>query len=370
MCHVALSGGDLNDGLGKPLDVLRGDSGHGDTPVPRHVDALFINSVDLLGGHAGEAEHTDLVGHVLPLVPGDLLEVLPQGGPHADDAVGHALDLVVPQSLEGWVAQHGRDEESPVEGRVGVGGPGDPLHLALDGGLLLLAVASQAEASDPLAVQSHVLGVGLGAAHHVTVLEENIDGLGVLHAVTGGEALVRHVEEWEVALLPHQLADLLPLVRGWVHARWVVGASVEQEEAAPLRGSDVLHHAIEVESPGLRLVVPEGLLLDAGVTPDVVVVGPRRNGDVNLRAGLELLHEVRHEAARPGSGKTLHGSDLVGLDQRVVIPVSQLDRVVAELLEAAHRQVLHELVSHDLLLRFADTLEDHRVAIVVTVSSL
>lgn len=52
---------------------------------------------NLLGGDAGEAEHADLLGDV---VPGQrvahVLQVLAQQRAHCDDAVRHPLHLVIP----------------------------------------------------------------------------------------------------------------------------------------------------------------------------------------------------------------------------------------------------------------------------------
>ena len=39
-------------------------------------------------------------------------------------------------------------------------------------------------------------------------------------------------------------ADALPLLRAWVHACWVVGASMQQDHSALWCGFEVLHHAL------------------------------------------------------------------------------------------------------------------------------
>ena len=55
------------DGLGQPRHRGSRDTGHGDAPVPGHVDVVVLAQlVHLLAGHAGEAEHAYLVGDVLP----------------------------------------------------------------------------------------------------------------------------------------------------------------------------------------------------------------------------------------------------------------------------------------------------------------
>ena len=46
------------------------------------------------------------------------------------------------------------------------------------------------------------------------------------------KAAAHHVEEGVQLLVLHDLADLLPLLRGGVHARWVVGTGVQQYHIA------------------------------------------------------------------------------------------------------------------------------------------
>lgn len=56
-----------------------------------------VESTHLFRLYACETKHADLVNDVLPVVGGALLlEVGDQLGPHANDAVGHALDFLQP----------------------------------------------------------------------------------------------------------------------------------------------------------------------------------------------------------------------------------------------------------------------------------
>merc|ERR1719321_238388 len=86
-----------------------------------------------------------------------------------------------------------------------------------------------------------------------------------------------------------------------------VGMPKEETLEEEVGGLDVGHHAVKVEAAGLRVVVPEGLALDVPVSPDVVVVGPGRSGDVDLRAGAEAVHEVGHQAAGARAREGLDG---------------------------------------------------------------
>ena len=62
-------------------------------------------------------------------------------------------------------------------------------HLGLHSLGLIGAVGDEGEAADALAVEAHVLGVRLRAAHEVAVLQEHPDRLGVPCAVPARKAL-------------------------------------------------------------------------------------------------------------------------------------------------------------------------------------
>ena len=70
------------------------------------------------------------------------------------------------------------------------------LHLGLDSLGLVRAVSDDGEAADALTVQAHILGVGLGAAHEVAVLQKHPDRLGVSCAVPAGKALQGNGPSW------------------------------------------------------------------------------------------------------------------------------------------------------------------------------
>ena len=107
------------------------------------------------------------------------------------------------------------------------------------------------------------------------------DGPGVVFQVAGREALVRAVEEGEVGFLADEGRELGPLVAGGVHARRVVGAGVQQDDAAIRGGFDGRAHAGEVEAFGRRGEV--GVCGDGEVyvCEDLVVVRPGWGGEVD-----------------------------------------------------------------------------------------
>lgn len=138
------------------------------------------------------------------------------------------------------------------------------------------------------------------------------DSEGVLVGIAAGEALVGHVNESKVTLLLDEGRNFLPLLGGRVDARGVVGAGVEEKDAASGRGLDVGHHALKVEANGILVVVavlPDG---KTGVGEDGLVVGPRGRGNVNILVALvETLEESGTDTQGTGAGDGLSDSDAV-----------------------------------------------------------
>mmetsp|Transcript_22395 Transcript_22395/g.76052 ORF Transcript_22395/g.76052 Transcript_22395/m.76052 type:complete len:411 (+) Transcript_22395:288-1520(+) len=353
----------------EPAHVARVDARHGDSPVARHVHGVVRGEgVHLLAGEAGVGEHPDLVRDVVPGHCGAaLLQLRPELGAHADDAVRHHLNLLVPLLLQRRVREDRGDQRAALQRRVAVHRPRDGLHLALHRDGLVLGAAHDAEAPHALAVQPHVLREGLAAPHEVAVRQEQADRARVVLAVARREALVRHVEEREQLLLLEHRAQRSPLLGRRVHAGGVVRARVQQHNAAPVRSLQVLHHPLEVQPAGRRVVVAVLDLLHAGVAPDVVVVRPRRNRDEHLGVRVEPLHEVGHEAARARAGEGLHRRDAALRHGAAALAVRELHGLGAERLGAPDRQVLHESAAGELRLSLAHAVQHHGAALVVAV---
>jgi len=139
----------------------------------------------------------------------------------------------------------------------------------------------------------------------VALLDEVTDWESILVGVTRCETLVCHVEESVVLALLNSIADLLPLLRSWIDTSWVVGASVEQENAALLGTLDIVDQALEVEANGVLVVVSVLGNLQTGVLEDSTVVCPRWVGDVDLLCAWvpaceELTTDAESASARDG----------------------------------------------------------------------
>jgi hypothetical protein len=255
-----------------------------------------------------------------------------------------------------------------VDGRVGVEGTDENLDLRLNALLLLGVLANKREGTDTLTVQTHVLGEGLAQSNVVALLDEVAGSEGILVSVTAGETLVGHVEEGEVVLLLHDIADLAPLVLGRVDTSGVVGASVEQDNALLGGGLDVSDQTLEVETDGLLVVVAVLSDLETGVREDSLVVGPAGVGEVDLLgARVELLEESTSNAEGTSAGDGLGDDQAVVLDGGGVGTVSELSGGGGEGRNTGDAGVLLvEAGCDNLVLSGADRGQDVGLALVIT----
>ena len=78
---------------------------------------------------------------------------------------------------------------------------------------------------------------------------------GIPVCITTGEALVGHIKEWVVLLLLQCVTDFSPLSFRRINASWVMGAGMEENDAALGSRLDIRNHAIEIQSNRLLVVV-------------------------------------------------------------------------------------------------------------------
>jgi hypothetical protein len=214
----------------------------------------------------------------------------------------------------------------------------------------------------------HVLSETLAQSDVVALSNEVAGGKGILVSVTAGKALVGHVEESEVALRLHDIADLAPLGLGGVNTGGVVSTGVQQNNAALGGGLDVLDEALEVQTNGVLVVVAVLLDLEARVLENGVVVGPARVRQVDLlRARVEALEESTANAESTGSGDGLGDDEAVILDNGGAGTIGQLGSGVGEGRDTGDASIL--LVAargDDLVLSGADGGKNVGLALVVT----
>jgi hypothetical protein len=181
-------------------------------------------------------EHADLLLDVRPLARSiEVDKRVVQLITHADDAVGHALDLGFPLAVELGIAEDGAGNAGTMERRVRVHRTDDDLELRLDASLLLRVGSHDRERADTLAVETHVLREGLAKSDLVALRHEVARSERVERDIAGGEALVGHVEEGEELLLLEEGRELLPLSLGRIDTSRVVSTGVEKDNSI-LRG--------------------------------------------------------------------------------------------------------------------------------------
>lgn len=202
-----------------------------------------------------------------------------------------------------------------------------------------------------------------------TFLDEVTEGKGILVGVTAGKALVGHVEEGEVVARLDSLSNLDPLLLGRIDASWVVGAGVEQDNAALGHGLDVGNHAVKVEADGVLVVVTVLLDLQARVLEDSIVVRPRGSGNVDgLCAWVVTLEEGATNAQSTSARDGLSHGDAAFFERGRVGAVGELESSRGELGNTGDAGVLLvEVRLDDLLLGLLHGGEDVGLALVIAV---
>ena len=111
----------LVHGLGHIFHVARVQARHTDPPILGAVDVCILSDLqDLFFRQAGEAEHADLVGDMLPtaFLAVQLLQLRPQRSPHINDPAGHRPEVGFPLLEQRRVVEHRARDPRAVRGRV------------------------------------------------------------------------------------------------------------------------------------------------------------------------------------------------------------------------------------------------------------
>lgn len=324
-----------------------------------------------------------------PVVRGaELLEVTLEGIAHADDAVGHALDLSQPLILEIARVEDLGGDASAVDGRVGVERamyllnsrysltsmqnlPNENLDLRVDLGLLLLAGSNDGESTNTLTIETHVLGKALAESNGETLVDKVPQSIGITVNVARGETLVGHVEEGKVATLLNLGCNSLPLLGSGVDTSGVVGTSVEQEDRTGRSVLDIIEHTLKVKTDGVLVVVPVLLHGDAGIAEDGLVVCPGWVGEVDgLVSGVEALKERSTNSQSTSSRDGLGNGNGIRSKRLALLAVGKVGSSLGEgALTGDGGIFLVESVLEDTLLSLEDGGEDKWLALVVTVGT-
>ena len=137
--------GDGMNGLSQVVDIAGGDTSNRDAAILGEVDVVILDElVNLGGGETSVTEHSNLVSHVVPvLLAAKLFQTGTELLPHADDAVSHHLDLLIPLGAELRGGQHGGGKPGTVGRGVGVHGANNDLDLGVNTGGLISRVTHE-----------------------------------------------------------------------------------------------------------------------------------------------------------------------------------------------------------------------------------
>mmetsp|Transcript_39291 Transcript_39291/g.99021 ORF Transcript_39291/g.99021 Transcript_39291/m.99021 type:complete len:394 (-) Transcript_39291:73-1254(-) len=333
-----------------------------------HGDATFLGEIDVeLGAktqrfrlaNAQVGEHADLVDHVFPVAwraVGHQRTV--ERLSHLLDTVAHHGQLATPLCVQRLITQDLSHDVCSVLWRVRVHRPDDGLELTLNGNDLISSGSDKAHSTAALTVQTKVLGKALtdGRLHSGTERHEATNGRGVSLQVTGGEALVGHIEERKETATTYDLVDAVPLRIGEVVTSGVVGTGLQHDERTTRSGLEVCQHALDVHAAIFGIVVAVGAHLVATVQQDLLVVAPggvahvghQRRGKDRCRARAQQLHG---QPERTGSADALRDGNTAFCQRRTLRTVHKLGGQRTQLGQTIDREVLlvHILGQHAFL---------------------
>lgn len=300
------------------VDVVGVESGDGDSSVHGHVDGVLLSE---LGDHvlveAGEGEHTDLRGNVIPVVlVAKGSEAVLESRSHGSHSVGHEDEVLVPHGFELRVSEDDVDNSSSVNRGVRVDGSSDLLDARVDDVLLGSVSSDDREETGSLSVDTEVLGERLEEHNVVSVLLEESEGVGISLEVTRGKTLVSGIETGEKVLSLDDFKNGLPLLLARVNTGGVVRAYVEHDEGVVLAVVQVFTETIEIESLGLFVEVSVGLVVVTNELGESSVNGPGLSGDhdIDIFVGVPVSEEGETESERSSSGDGLGSSNSTFLE--------------------------------------------------------
>jgi hypothetical protein len=145
----------------------------------------------------------------------------------------------------------------------------------------------------------------LSKAREVAICDEMAERKRILISVSRSKSLVSHIEESVVTTRLHGLANLLPLLRGWVDTSWIVRTCVKQENALLWGSLDILNQSLEIKSNCVLVVVPVLLNLQTRVLKNSGMVGPGWVGDIDflctrVKFGKESTTDPKSSGSRDG----------------------------------------------------------------------
>ena len=219
------------ESLANVVDVSGIDSSNWNSTIRWHVNGVFIDDFfDHFWGEASVSKHTDLLGNVRPIVlaaeglqsHNDLLTELSQ-------SLRHVKNFWFPKSGQFFVAEDGIDDSGTVNRRIGVLWEAGLLESGLNDISFGSTATNQLKRTGSFAIETEVLGEGLGEHDSQVFLSEEFERISILIDVITSKTLVSAIEEDEVLFLNAKIEDGLPLLLGWIDSRWVLSTSLNEK---------------------------------------------------------------------------------------------------------------------------------------------
>ena len=178
-------------------------------------------------------EHANLALDVLPLARRLQLvrQKIVQPLPHIDDPVCHALQLLLPFSVQHLVTEDRIRYASSIDRRVGIHRPDNNLELAINASLLARILRRHRECTNTFTVQSHILGKGLGQCNLVSLGDKMTDCKRIPRCRPRSETLVGHIKEGEKLSLFDNVRNHSPLLLRRVNSCRVVCTCMQENNS-------------------------------------------------------------------------------------------------------------------------------------------
>mmetsp|Transcript_20482 Transcript_20482/g.50232 ORF Transcript_20482/g.50232 Transcript_20482/m.50232 type:complete len:287 (+) Transcript_20482:99-959(+) len=266
------------DGICNVVGIVRSYSRHGNTTIPCAVDmVLSAHFQNLFVTEATVGKHSDLVCNVAPVPDRScVFQGVPEGSSHSVNAISHSLALFTEFSSELRIFQDCGYKSGSMSRGIGVHGANHSLHLRYNPLGFVGISSDNGESTNTLTVQPKVLGETLNHRNQMAIFHKHSNGSGILGGISRSKALVGTIKEGNKVLILDDTAELLPLLKSWIHTCWIVGTGMKKDDTSGWHRFDVLDHPFKIQGRVIRIIIAVVLHFEPRVCEDVLVVSPTR----------------------------------------------------------------------------------------------
>mmetsp|Transcript_34782 Transcript_34782/g.84044 ORF Transcript_34782/g.84044 Transcript_34782/m.84044 type:complete len:220 (-) Transcript_34782:755-1414(-) len=217
---------------------------------------LFSQRNNFILRHSTVRKHANLLRDVIPR-PGrpKILQCLSQLAPHCIDPLSHAHALLNEIICFLFAGKNFAHNPCTVPRRVGIARSNVHLELTQHTLCLLCVVGHHRQCPDSLSVQTKILRKRLDESNLMPVFHKHANCGGIFPSIPRCKPLVCTIKERQELLLHGYFANFLPLIQSRIHARRIVGASM-QKDATPLRhGSHILDQVRKIQTASFIVII-------------------------------------------------------------------------------------------------------------------